>query len=131
MAGMRRLLLALGLLGLAMFASFGVPRAPAAENGAPTLAGAIRVAKAHITTRFEITGLHSMQGLRSKRNRTWAAVNGYYRKPRRQPNFWVVYLRLRDGRWRVTYSGIGGRAIEPNVRGVPCDIWPPFSEPSC
>jgi hypothetical protein len=114
-----------------MFVSVAAPRAPATSDGAPTLAAAIRVAKGHVIKRFGIGRLHSVQGLRSKRNRTWAAVNGYYRKPKRQPNLWVVYLRVRDGRWRITYSGIGRRAIEPKVPGVPCDVWPPFSEPSC
>jgi hypothetical protein len=114
-----------------MFVSVAVPRAPATSKGAPTLAAAIGAAKGHVINRFGIGRLHSMQGLRSKRNRTGAAVNGYYRRPKRQPNLWVVYLRVRDGRWRLTYSGIGRRAIEPKVPGVPCDIWPPFSEPSC
>jgi type II secretory pathway pseudopilin PulG len=129
---MRRLLLLLVVVSIT--ASLGAATmlaAPATSREAPSLAAAIRSAKTHVSQRFGISGLHSVQGLRSKRNRTWAAVNGYYRKPRRQPNLWVVYLRVRDGRWRVTYSGIGRRAIEPRVPGVPCDVWPPFSEPSC
>jgi hypothetical protein len=129
---MRRLMLLLVLVGIiASLGAAAILAAPATSREAPSLAAAIRSAKAHVSKRFGIGGLHSVQGLRSKRNRTWAAVNGYYRKPRRQPDLWVVYLRVREGRWRVTYSGIGRRAIEPKVPGVPCDVWPPFSEPSC
>ena len=129
---MRRSLLLLAVLSLAgLFASALAPNVPAATEETPTLAAAVRIAKAHVGARFRIRGLYSVRRFGSKRNRTWAVVNGYYRRPQRQPNLWVVYLRVRDGRWRVTYSGIGRRAIEPRVPGVPCDIWPPFSEPSC
>jgi hypothetical protein len=100
-----------------------------AESG-PTLATAVRIAKTHVVKRFRIGGLYSIRGKRSKRNATFAAVTGYYRRPARQPNTWVVYVRAREGRWRVYYSAIGVKALEPDIR-VPCDIWPPFSEPSC
>jgi hypothetical protein len=88
------------------------------------------VAEHHIVARFRISNLHGVFALRSKRNPRFALVSGHYRRPARRPDLWVVYLRVRGARWRVLYSGIGFRAVRPKVR-VPCDIWPPFSEPSC
>lgn len=102
--------------------------APSATQ--PTLARAVVVAKTYVTERFRISGFYSVRAKRSKRNPRYALVTGYYRRPQRQPNLWVVYLRVREGRWRIHYAGVGARAIEPKIR-VPCDIWPPFSEPAC
>ena len=90
----------------------------------------MRVAKVHVRGRFGITGLHSVSALRSARNHKFALVAGHFRQPVRRPDLWVVYLRVRPGGWRITYAATGFRAIEPKVR-VPCDIWPPFAEPSC
>jgi hypothetical protein len=127
---MRKLVLLVALATVIAPSGTASGRSAAATQTGPTLAGGVRLARAHVVKRYQIGGLYSVRAKRSKRNPTFAVVTGYYRRPARQPNTWVVYVRAREGRWRIYYSAIGVKALEPRIR-VPCDIWPPFSEPSC
>jgi len=114
------------LLGLTVAGS--VAAQPASG---PTLAAAKAVAKAHVAKRFGIGGL-SAQAFRSRRDPSFALVDGYYKRPtvKNAPNTWAVYLRARGGAWRVVFAGIASHTT-PTKAAVPCDIWPPFSEPAC
>jgi hypothetical protein len=101
---------------------------------APAPPAARAVAKAHVVARFHISGFRDLFSLRSRRASEWVLVGGFYTRPKtvHPPGMWAVWLRFQGGRWTVRHAGLNRRAIDPPVRiGVPCDIQPAFSEPSC
>jgi hypothetical protein len=87
------------------------------------------VALAHVSKRLHLTGVSGVVTLRSRVDRRWTLVDGYYRKPGKG-GLWALWLKQRSGRWVVVYGGTNDRADAPAGK-VPCDIWPAFSEPSC
>lgn len=124
---------ALAAAALVALALAGASAAGAAPS-APAPPAAVRAAKLHVVARHHLAGLKDVFSLRSRRDPSWALVDGFYSKPklRQGPGLWATWLHLAGGRWLVAYSGIGPRAIGPPARlRVPCDIRPAFSEPSC
>jgi hypothetical protein len=120
------------VVALGLLLGLGATRSVAARQAqGPTLASAKIVAKAYATKRFEIAGLSAL-AFRSRRDPSVALVDGYYARPKVKgaPNVWAVYLRARNGTWRVLFAGINSHTA-PSKAMVPCDIWPPFSEPDC
>jgi hypothetical protein len=86
------------------------------------------VALAHVAKRLHLRGVNSVVVLRSRINKRWTLVDGYYRKPRL--GSWALWLRLSSGRWRVVYGGADRKGTAPAGK-VPCDIWPAFTDPAC
>lgn len=115
----------------AVFVLACLPSPAGGGDSARAPAGAVRVAKQHVTARLRVSGLTSVFSLRSRRDPRWALVNGFYQRPRPR-GMWAVWVRLRAGRWTVAYAGLRARAVNPpKSANVPCDIRPAFSEPSC
>jgi hypothetical protein len=107
----------LALLSLALVA------APAAADPAPRAAkrAALRAAVAHFGSP---DGVRVTSSLRSERSRRWALVTG----AKSERRLWAAWVRRRDsGRWAVRVF----RTHRFDPSGVPCDITPAFSEPSC
>lgn len=101
---------------------------------APAPPTAVRIAKVHVTKRFHIAGFRDVFSVRSRRAPAWVLVGGFYARPKpaQGAGTWAVWLRFRGGRWIVRYAGINRRGVDPPAAvGVPCDIRPAFSEPSC
>jgi hypothetical protein len=101
---------------------------------APAPPAVVTMARAHVTKRFHIAGFRDVFSVRSRRAPSWVLVGGFYTRPKpaQGAGIWAVWLRYRGGRWIIRYAGINRRAVDPPVRiGVPCDIQPAFSEPSC
>ena len=104
----------LALLGMA---------APAAAETAPRAAK--RAAKQRAVAHFgSSTGIKITFSIRSERNRRWALVDG----TKSERRLWAAWVRRSDsGRWVVRVF----RTHRFDPAGVPCDITPAFSEPSC
>ncbi len=86
------------------------------------------VALAHVAKRLHLRGVNSVVVLRSRVNKRWTLVDGYYTKPHRGD--WALWLKLRSGRWIVAYGGADRKGTAPAGK-VPCDIWPAFTDPAC
>ncbi len=121
------------LLLATLAAALAAPAASAAP-AAPAPLEALATAELYVVKHLKIGGLKDTHSLRSRRNRSWALVDGFYTKPKRAsgPGIWAVWLQLRKGGWVVRYAGIDRKATQPPARlGAPCDIQPAFSEPFC
>jgi hypothetical protein len=86
------------------------------------------VAIAYVKNRLHLRGVNSVVVLRSHRNKRWALVDGYYKKP--HFGSWALWLKKRPARWVVVYGGADKKATAPAGK-VPCDIWPAFTDPAC
>ena len=94
-----------------------------------TAPGPGSVAITYASQKLHLRGVQSLIVLRSKIDRRWTLVDGFYQKPGKV-GLWALWLNQRSGRWVVVFGGADKTATAPASK-VPCDIWPAFSEPAC
>jgi hypothetical protein len=92
-------------------------------------ATATRVAVRHLRQRLALRGLAALQAKRSRHDRTWWVVTGFYRHPGGGGAV-AVWLRHRADRWRIAGSARGSQVTRRRP-GVPCDLAYAFARPLC